>query len=110
MTQSQKSMQSIRLTDYQISAICDAFRQCFADKDHLWLFGSRADPSKKGGDIDLYIETTLTNAAHITRAKFNFITKLYMKLGEQKIDVVVKCDDTPLLIYDIAQKEGVQLV
>lgn len=105
-----KSMQGIRLTDYQIRVICDSFRQCFADKDHLWLFGSRADPSKKGGDIDLYVETTLTDTAHITKAKFNFITKLYIKLGEQKIDVVIKCDDTSLLIYDIARKKGIQLV
>ena len=33
-----------------------------------------------------------------------------MTIGEQKIDLVVKFDDTNLLIYEIAKKEGIQLL
>lgn len=46
----------------------------------------------------------------ITKAKFSFITKLNIRLGDQKIDVVIKCDETELLIYKIAREEGIQLV
>lgn len=47
----------IRLTHYQRTAICEAFKNHFGLEDHLWIFGSRTQINKKGGDIDLYIET-----------------------------------------------------
>ncbi|MDP3372490.1 MAG: nucleotidyltransferase domain-containing protein [Candidatus Paracaedibacteraceae bacterium] len=103
-------MKGIRLTDSQAQTIREVFKQCFCETDKLWLFGSRADLSKKSGDIDLYIETALTNTSVITKAKFSFITKLNIRLGDQKIDVVIKCDETELLIYKIAREEGIQLV
>jgi hypothetical protein len=37
--------------------IRNSFRQCFGGEDHLWLFGSRVNDYKRGGDIDLYVET-----------------------------------------------------
>jgi hypothetical protein len=44
--------------------IRNSFRQCFGGEDHLWLFGSRVNDHKRGGDIDLYVETNLdTNQA-----------------------------------------------
>ncbi len=103
-------MKGIRLTDQQVSAIKQTFTDFFSENDHLWLFGSRADLSKKGGDIDLYIETTLTDIAKVVQIRSNFITQLWRKIGEQKIDVVIKCDDAELLIYKIAREEGIQLV
>ncbi len=104
------SMQGVRLTDHYVEVIRKTFKEYFADEDHLWLFGSRANLSKKGGDIDLYIETTLSDISNITDAKFAFLIELEKQLGEQKIDVVIKYNDQSLLIYDIARKEGVQLV
>ena len=103
-------MQGVRLTDHYVEVIRKTFKEYFADEDHLWLFGSRANLSKKGGDIDLYIETTLSDISNITDAKFAFLIELEKQLGEQKIDVVIKYNDQSLLIYDIARKEGVQLV
>jgi len=101
---------TVRLSEFQIDAICIAFREFFPKNDHLWLFGSRADMSKKGGDIDLYIESTLESAERVSTARMRFLTQLQMSLGEQKIDVVVKFDDTDLLIYKIAKEKGVLLV
>ena len=103
-------MKGIRLTDQQVSAIKEAFKECFQESDHLWLFGSRTDLSKKGGAIDLYIETMQNDVARMVQIKSDFITKLWRKIGEQKIDVVIKCDDTELLIYKIAREKGIQLV
>lgn len=41
----------IHLSEIQVSAICTAFKACFRADDHLWLFGSRVDPTKRGGDM-----------------------------------------------------------
>ena len=47
----------MRLTEAQVKTIQDNFSVSFMEGDKIWLFGSRVDDSKKGGDIDLYIET-----------------------------------------------------
>lgn len=103
-------MKNIRLSDAQICTICTSFRDYFLKNDQLWLFGSRIDQKKHGGDIDLYIETNLKNIDAIAQARDQFYTNLMMKLGEQKIDIVIKFDDTDLLVYQLAKKNGVQLV
>ena len=103
-------MKGIRLTDHQVSVIKEAFKTCFQEGDHLWLFGSRADLSKKGGDIDLYVETTQKDITKIVKMRSDFIATLWRIIGEQKIDVVIKYEDIELLIYRIAREEGIQLV
>lgn len=101
----------MRLQDKEVQAIQQSFSSCFGSDDHLWLFGSRVDDAKKGGDIDLYIQTHLPaeDAYHKRR---NFVIDLWDKIGEQKIDVVVHLIDTDfhLPIYDVAKEEGVILV
>lgn len=103
-------MQHIRLTDAQVSLIRKCFQECFLNEDHLWLFGSRVNPKSKGGDIDLYIETTYTDAKKVVEAKLRLLVMLEKELGDQKIDVVVKFKDHKLLIHKIAKEEGVKLV
>jgi len=51
----------MRLSRIQIKAIWEVFLLHFMKEDSIWLFGSRADDNKKGGDIDLYIETNYTD-------------------------------------------------
>ena len=101
--------QKVRLTLNEIITIKKVFRQFFLPHDQLWLFGSRADLAKKGGDIDLYVETTYKSLNDITKSQSQFYATLMMALGEQKIDIVIKYDDTDLLIYQLA-KQGVQLL
>lgn len=48
----------MRLTPQELRSV----RQTIHNADpngRLWLFGSRADDSRRGGDIDLYLETSL---------------------------------------------------
>ena len=45
----------MRLTPKEIDIIKDSVDKIFG-KSTIYLFGSRLDNSKKGGDIDLYIE------------------------------------------------------
>lgn len=100
----------MRLSQEEIQSILETFRAHFLPEDHLWLFGSRANPHKKGGDIDLYIETHYQDINKVSDSHIQFILDLEDKIGEQKIDVVIKFKDYHLPIHDIAKREGVQLI
>jgi hypothetical protein len=100
----------VRLKPWEIEIIQIAFRSAFPKGDHLWLFGSRVDLVKKGGDIDLYIETQELDVKKLNSYQNDLYKNLLMGLGEQKIDVVVKFGEAELLIYQEAKANGVQLV
>lgn len=96
----------MRLTKAQIFIIKESFKKHFVIGDTLWLFGSRADDSQRGGDIDLFIETQENEYAVVSKRKSAFWGDLQNKLGEQKIDIVLNrpCDDQTKLIYSEARK------
>ncbi|WP_198323580.1 MULTISPECIES: nucleotidyltransferase domain-containing protein [Methylococcus] len=77
--------------------------------NRIWLFGSRADDSQRGGDIDLLIETdaVLPNRAE---ALCRLHGALIMALGDRKLDIVLKdarTEEAP--IFEIARRTGVIL-
>lgn len=106
------TLHNIRLTPDEIEIICTSFQAFFLPADHLWLFGSRVNPNARGGDINLYIETTIPDASRAVEQETAFVIDLYDKIGEQKIDVVLNLmtNPYPLAIYEVAREEGVQLV
>ncbi len=74
----------MRLKEKEIQAIKDSVFQ-FDPEAKIHLFGSRADESQRGGDIDLLIlSDTITN-----KEKRKIIIKLQDKIGAQKIDIIV---------------------
>jgi predicted nucleotidyltransferase len=79
----------------------------FGNDAKVYLFGSRVNDKKRGGDIDLYIETGLKE--NIVRRKIKMIGKLHEILGEQKIDIIVNNFCSDKLIYNIARNEGIPL-
>ncbi|MDP1774119.1 MAG: nucleotidyltransferase domain-containing protein [Methylobacter sp.] len=102
----------MRLSQPQVDVICASALKNFGQSARVWLFGSRIDEQSKGGDIDLYIEPELQDPAELVDAKLHFLLELHKKLGEQKIDVVIRRaefkDDLP--IFRIARETGVQLL
>ena len=100
----------MRLTSFQQQTICNKARHYFGNMTQVWLFGSRVDDSKRGGDIDLYIELENQDISLIAMAKLRFLRSLHSELGEQKIDVVLRLANTnTLAVYDIAKEMGIQL-
>ncbi len=69
-----------------------------------WLFGSRANDAKRGGDIDLLIFSQTVGSVQ----KSAIWWKLQEKLGEQKIDIVVAKDMSEPFVR-IAKASGVRL-
>lgn len=59
----------------------------FGKAVHCYLFGSRVDDNKKGGDIDLYIESD--NPVEIQQ-KLDFLVDVEKKITSRKIDLIVK--------------------
>ena len=100
----------VRLSDYEANAIKEVAKKYFGDKCRVFIFGSRADLEKRGGDIDIYIEANLS-IKEIAINKIKFLAELESKIGEQKIDLVVYNPEIMKkeLIHEIALKEGVEI-
>ena len=90
----------MRLSARYITTIKKYFQEFFQDGD-IYLFGSRVDDSKKGGDIDLYL--VLQEHTNLFEKKLKFLSRLKRELGDQKIDIVFNQDSTRLI-----EKEALQ--
>jgi predicted nucleotidyltransferase len=91
----------MRLSDYEIKSIKEIFLNVF-EEGTVSLFGSRVDDTKKGGDIDLFIQTPKEKAT--LKNKIKFLVMLKEKIGEQKIDVVLSKDKSRLIEQEALQK------
>ncbi len=109
----------MRLTGREIQAIKKAVQKNFGYTSRVLVFGSRIDESKKGGDIDLFIEhDAVMTDEEVIISKLKTMSDIQIALGDQKIDIVtqpVKTDRTdgdtenePLIIRN-ARKEGIPL-
>ena len=78
-----KTMSDIRLIEKDIQNIILAFKEFFLEGDQLWIFGSRVYTEKRGGDIDLYVETQMADVGQASHAKRKFWGKMQDLLGEQ---------------------------
>jgi predicted nucleotidyltransferase len=83
----------------------------FGASAKVWLFGSRIDDTKRGGDIDLLIETEYTDLKKIMYTEITLLSTLQRQLGDQRIDILL---DYPLRkkyspIFDIARSQGILL-
>jgi len=95
----------MRISEQNREYIRIAFAEHFSEGE-LFLFGSRTDDSKKGGDIDLLI---------ISPKKFDFKTisnfriALLRALGDRKIDVVnfTPNDDSPF--FNLIKDEAIKI-
>lgn len=74
----------MRLSEDEIKDIKSVI-MAYDQKAEVYLFGSRVDNNKKGGDIDLLIFSTIINENNRRALKL----ALYDKIGEQKIDLVI---------------------
>ena len=83
----------MRLNEFQIEAITKLAQKHFGEGTTVYLFGSRTDENKKGGDIDLFISNEDEKRLNI-EAKVQFLAELKTKIGDRKIDVVFDNDFT----------------
>ncbi len=75
----------MRLTKIEKMAITSVIKT--HDKDaEIYLFGSRTDDTKRGGDIDLLV---LSESLSLS-TKLDILVEIKKLIGEQKIDLIIK--------------------
>lgn len=100
----------MRLGQNERTAISKAIHKHFGEDALLLLFGSRTQDHKKGGDIDLFVETRNKTPAQINTAKIDALWDIENAIGEQKIDLVVSTGEgQDLAIYQAAKQTGIPL-
>ena len=77
----------MRITEQEKKAIIDAVKNADTNAK-VWLFGSRVDESKKGGDIDIGILSSIVDVME----EIEIRQKIFDIISEQKIDLVVSKD------------------
>ena len=98
----------MRLKPHEIAAIKAAAAQAFGPDAVVRLFGSRVDDTRRGGDIDLHVETIPTT--DLGRREILFRRELWKQLDEMPIDVVVAPIGEPVRWIDTAaRRDGIIL-
>lgn len=93
----------MRLEGYEVKAIKDVIYNK-DPKAKIYLFGSRVDDGKKGGDIDLLVISEGLNKIDGWAIK----DEICDRIGQQKIDIVITRDTNEPFVR-IALREGVLL-
>jgi predicted nucleotidyltransferase len=86
----------MRLSTIQQHSIRESVER-FLPGAKIMLYGSRADDSKRGGDIDLLV---LTKDKFERSVQYKILAALYQRIGEQKIDLLI---ENPDKLSDFAQ-------
>lgn len=92
----------MRLTPEERTQIKHHVGSVFGTESRVFLFGSRVDDSKKGGDIDLFIEPQ--HIANSFEQEIRLLSKLQLALGDQKIDIILARDPNRLIEQEARSK------
>ena len=71
----------------------------------VYLFGSRTDPDKKGGDIDIVILSGMLTRQEIRAIRLEF----FDAFGEQKLDIVLDTPENPGNFTKLILEKAVKL-
>jgi uncharacterized protein len=95
----------MRLSEYERSSIREAVTNYIPDAKIL-LYGSRTDDAKRGGDIDILI---LTPGEVDLRTRLKMEARIWEKIGEQKIDVLIEKPDALSLFGEIVLPQALPI-
>lgn len=94
----------MRLTPEQIDAITTNVRRHLGGAANIWLFGSRLDDTRRGGDVDLYVEAMPHPLMQELRCKIQLSEAL-----DIPVDLIVRTAGDTDPIARIAKNEGIPL-
>jgi len=94
----------MRLTSSQALQITEIIHRHVGNSARIWLFGSRLDDRKRGGDLDLYVEAEPQSIMNELRCKVNLEECL-----DLPVDLIVRWPGESSPIARIARTEGLPL-
>lgn len=95
---------SMRISSDQAQLIAQNIHHHLGESARMWLFGSRVDDQKRGGDVDLYVEADSHTLISELRCKLQLEECL-----EMPVDLIVHTHDENTAISRIAKKTGIAL-
>ncbi|MGM0984787.1 MAG: nucleotidyltransferase domain-containing protein [Pseudomonadota bacterium] len=99
----------MRLNQHEIDTIKRAMAEIFGKEAEVRLFGSRVDDAARGGDIDLMV-TAIQPVDNPAWDCARLEGAIIMKLGEQKIDVLLEAPGLKRFpIHETAREKGTLL-
>lgn len=100
-TTRQFDMATLRITPDQVNLITRSIQRHLGSSARIWLFGSRLDNRKRGGDLDLYVEADPQPILLAVRCKVELEEKL-----DLPVDLIVRGYDDASPIALFAKQEG----
>ncbi len=101
-------MGKLRLLESEIEKIREIAIEVFGENIEIYIFGSRTQLEKKGGDIDILIKT---NRKVTVNEKLSFLAKLELNGIERKVDLLIISPHVKLKnIHKEALETGVKLL
>ncbi len=99
----------MRLTECQIVAIKSATTDIFGPHARVWLFGSRVHDTRRGGDVDLMVETNEATKDQTLLAA-SLSARVSRSMHGRRVDVVVSApSNCEQAIQKAAREQGVRL-
>jgi predicted nucleotidyltransferase len=104
---------NLRLSRSEQEGIRRAVGRACGEVNAIWrrivLFGSRTDPSRRGGDIDLLVELDPRCPGDVYRLTQKLRIALEDEIGPQRVDLVVDDGSGTSAFPALARLEGVEL-
>ena len=92
----------MRISSEAANQALSIISQQFGDDAMVWLFGSRANDAKRGGDVDIYVESDSSDLMQKVKCQSQLVD-----LFDLNVDLIVGNGSQP--IHRIAKETGVRL-
>jgi predicted nucleotidyltransferase len=96
----------VRLSQHDTAIILSTIKNRIPDAE-VFLFGSRADDNRKGGDIDIFLNTS--NTVTVSE-KMKLLVQLERKGIQRRVDLIIQTPEKqkPTLYHEVITK-GIRL-
>jgi predicted nucleotidyltransferase len=94
----------MRLSNKEIKVLKDTLKT-ISNEAKIYLFGSRVDNNKRGGDIDLLVVSKKITKKDLRKLRVEF----FKNFGEQKLDIVLDDGSFKEPFIQMIVKEAIEL-